>query len=156
VESEIERNAQDWFRFMVDTNLAPGLRALGFFGVGRRFRIEGPGHWGEIAVEQARSFTARTVRFTVHVGVISRDEWAEQLRVRPYYPANETVRPQWSGWQAPIGEVVTVAGLPIGELWWELEVGRPFERMAKEILTAIRVFGLPAMRAQMTTPQDPE
>ena len=40
MESEIERNAQDWFRFMVDTNLAPGLRALGFFGIGRRFRIE--------------------------------------------------------------------------------------------------------------------
>jgi hypothetical protein len=51
---------------------------------------------------------------------------------------------------------VTVAGQPIGELWWELEVGRPFERMAKEILTAIRVFGLPAMREQMSTPQDPE
>ena len=55
MESEIERNAQDWFRFMVDTNLAPGLRALGFFGVGRRFRIESPQHWGEIAVEQSKS-----------------------------------------------------------------------------------------------------
>ena len=53
--------------------------------VGRRFRIESNRHWGEVLVEQTRSFTARAVRFTVHVGVISRDEWAEQLRVRPYY-----------------------------------------------------------------------
>ncbi|MCT2586055.1 DUF4304 domain-containing protein [Actinophytocola gossypii] len=148
MESDIERNAQDWFRFMVDTNLAPGLRALGFFGVGRRFRIEGVRHWGEVLVEQARSFTARAVRFTVHVGVISRDEWAEQLRVRPYYPAGEVTQSH-AGWQAPIGELVTVAGHPIGELWWELEVGRPFDSLANEVLTAVREFALPAMRTRM-------
>lgn len=149
MESEIERNAQDWFRFMVDTDLAPGLRALGFFGVGRRFRIEGPRHWGEIAVEQARSFTARAVRFTLHIGVMSRDEWAEQLRVRPYYPASEAAKAQWMGWQAPIGSVVEVAGYPIGELWWELEVGRPFQSLAREVLMTVREHALPAMRTQM-------
>ncbi len=148
MESDIERNAQDWFRFMVDTNLAPGLRALGFFGVGRRFRIEGSRHWGEVLVEQARSFTARAVRFTVHVGVISRDEWAEQLRVRPYYPAGEVTRTHM-GWRAPIGELVTVAGYPIGELWWELEVGRPFDSLSNEVLTAVREFALPAIRTRM-------
>ena len=148
MESDIERNAQDWFRFMVDTNLAPGLRALGFFGVGRRFRIEGTRHWGEVLVEQARSFTARAVRFTVHVGVISRDEWAEQLRVRPYYPAGEVTQSH-AGWQAPIGELVTVAGHPIGELWWELEIGRPFDSLANEVLTAVREFALPAMHTRM-------
>lgn len=148
MESDIERNAQDWFRFMVDTNLAPGLRALGFFGVGRRFRIEGARHWGEVLVEQARSFTARAVRFTVHVGVISRDEWAEQLRVRPYYPAGEVTRTHM-GWQAPIGELVTVSGHPIGELWWELEVGRPFDSLSNEVLTAVREFALPAIKTRM-------
>lgn len=148
MESDIERNAQDWFRFMVDTNLAPGLRALGFFGVGRRYRIESSRHWGEVLVEQARSFTARAVRFTVHVGVISRDEWAEQLRVRPYYPAGEVTRTHM-GWQAPIGELVTVAGYPIGELWWELEVGRPFDSLSNEVLMAVREFALPAIRTRM-------
>ena len=151
MDSELEHNAQEWFRFMVDTNLAPGLRALGFFGVGRRFRIESNRHWGEVVVEQARSFTARAVRFTVHVGVISRDEWNAQLRVRPYYPASKISRLQKTGlgWQAPIGELVTVAGQPIGELWWELEVGRPFDSLAREVLTAVREFALPAMRDRM-------
>jgi hypothetical protein len=149
VESELERNAQEWFRFMVDSNLAPGLRALGFFGVGRRFRIESNRHWGEVIVEQARSFTARAVRFTVHVGVISRDEWAEQLRVRPYYPSGQIGHAQTTGWQAPIGDLVTVAGHPIGELWWELEIGRPFDSLAREVLTAVREFALPAMRDRM-------
>jgi hypothetical protein len=150
VESEIERNAQDWFRFMVDTNLAPGLRALGFFGVGRRFRIEGPKHWGEITVEQSRSYTARAVRFTLHIGVMSRDEWAEQLRVRPYYPASEPAKAQWMSWHAPIGEVVEVAGHLIGELWWELEVGRPFQALAREVLMTVKEHALPAMQSRMT------
>jgi len=153
VESELERNAEEWFRYMVDTNLAPGLRALGFFGVGRRFRIESNRHWGEVVVEQARSFTARAVRFTVRVGVISRDEWAHQLRVRPYSPVTRpvptTTENAGAGWQAPIGELVTVAGFPIGELWWELEVGRPFDKMAREVLSAVREFALPAMRERM-------
>jgi len=134
---------------MVDTNLAPGLRALGFFGVGRRFRIESNRHWGEVLVEQVRSYTDRAVRFTVHVGVISRDEWAAQLRVRPYYPAGEVAHAQTTGWQAPIGQLVTVAGHPIGELWWELEVGRPFDSLAGEVLAAVREFALPAMRDRM-------
>jgi len=154
VESELERNAEEWFRFMVDSNLAPGLRALGFFGVGRRFRIESNRHWGEVVVEQTRSFTARAVRFTVHVGVISRDEWASQLRVRPYSGKPVPIQTSNSetsnsGWQAPIGELVTVAGHPIGELWWELEVGRPFDSLAREVLSAVREFALPAMRDRM-------
>lgn len=136
---------------MVDANLAPGLRALGFFGVGRRFRIESNRHWGEVVVEQARSFAAQAVRFTVHVGVISRDEWAQQLRVRPYYPASKVspIQATGAGWQAPIGELVVVAGHPIGELWWELEVGRPFDSLAREVLMAVRQFALPAMRDRM-------
>jgi hypothetical protein len=151
VESEFERNAEEWFRFMVDTDLAPGLRALGFFGVGRRFRIESNRHWGEVVVEETRSSTERAVRFTVHVGVISRDEWAHQLRVRPYYPVSKPTptKTAGAGWQAPIGELVTVAGFPIGELWWELEVGRPFDKLAGEVLTAVREFALPAMRERM-------
>lgn len=149
MESGIERNAEEWFRFMVDTNLAPGLRALGFFGVGLRFRIESNRHWGEILVEQAPPLTTKAVRFTVQVGVISRDEWAEQLRVRPYSPAGEAAHTQTTGWRAPIGELVTVAGHPIGELWWELEVGRPFDSLAREVLAAVREFALPAMRARM-------
>jgi hypothetical protein len=84
--------------------------------------------------------------------VISRDEWAEQLRVRPYYPQGTKaahIQTKGPGWQAPIGELVTVAGHPIGELWWEREVGRPFDSLAREVLSAVREFALPAMRDRM-------
>ena len=42
-----------------------------------------------------------------------------------------------------------MAGHPIGELWWELEVGRPFDSLAREVLSAVREFALPAMRDRM-------
>lgn len=149
VESDLERNTQDWFRFMVDTNLAPGFRALGFFGTGFRFRLEGEDSRGELVVEQARSFSARAVRFTVHVGVVLRDEWSAQLRVRPYYPTSEITRTERTSWQVPIGELVTVGGYPVGDLWWELELGRPFKTLSKEILTTVREFALPAIRDRL-------
>jgi hypothetical protein len=54
-----------------------------------------------------------------------------------------------AGWEAPIGELVTVAGFPIGELWWELEAGKPFDSLSREVLSAVREFALPAMRERM-------
>lgn len=149
MEPDIERNAQDWFRFMVETNLAPGIRALGFFGTGLRFRLDGDDCCGELVLEQTRSFSARTVRFTLLVGVISRDEWSAQLRVRPYYPTSEITRTERTSWQAPIGDLVTVSGYPVGDLWWELEVGKPFKGMAAEIISTVREFALPAIQDRM-------
>lgn len=144
MEAGTDRSAQDWFRLMVDMNLAPGLRALGFAGTGRRFRMEIDRHWAEISLDQAASLTTGRVRFTLHLRVLARDEWTEQLRVRPYYPA--AARPTLhTTWESPIGGVVYVAGHPIGELWWELEVGQPFDSLAQEILDALHHFGLPAL-----------
>jgi len=69
--------------------------------------------------------------------------------VRPYYPASESTKAQWMGWQAPIASVVQVGGYPIGELWWELEVGRPFQALAREVLMTVQEYALPAMRERM-------
>jgi hypothetical protein len=149
VEAGTDRSAQDWFRLMIDSGLAPGLRELGFFGSGRRFRMEVDRHWAEVLVSQSPSLVDGAVRFTLTMSVLSRDEWAEQLRVRPYYPARTPRGVMRTGWQAPIGQLVVVGGYPIGDLWWELGVGQPFESLANEILTTVRIFGLPAMCHQI-------
>jgi hypothetical protein len=145
VEAGTDRSAQDWFRLMVDLGLAPGLRELGFVGAGRRFRMEVDRHWAEVHLLQSASLAERRVRFTLNLRVLFRDEWTEQLRVRPYYPAPGPRSPMRTAWEAPIGELVTVGGYPIEDLWWELEVGQPFDSLAAEVLTALRTFGLPAI-----------
>jgi hypothetical protein len=133
---------------MIDMGLAPGLRALGFVGAGHRFRMEVDRHWAEITVTQSQSLSEGRVRFTLNLRVLYRDEWAEQLRVRPYTPATSP-SPLRTGWESPIGGIVTVGGYPIEDLWWELEVGQPFDSLAREVLSTLRTFGLPAITHQI-------
>lgn len=147
MEAGTDRSAQDWFRLMIDMGLAPGLRALGFVGAGRRFRMEIDRHWAEIVLTQSASLTTGRVRFTLLLRVLHRDEWTEQLRVRPYYPSAGTRPTLQTTWEAPIGSLVLVGGHPIEDLWWELEVGQPFDSLSQEVLTTLRHFGLPALTA---------
>ncbi len=149
MEAGTDRGAQDWFRLMIDMGLAPGMRALGFVGAGRRFRMEVDGYWAEVAVTQSQSLSEGRVRFTLNLRVLYRDEWAEQLRVRPYTPTLAPGSPMRTGWEAPIGSIVTVGGYPIEDLWWELEVGQPFESLAREVLSTLRTYGLPAITHQI-------
>lgn len=143
MEAGTNRSAQDWFRRMLDTGLAPGLSALGFTGFGRRFRLAAGRVWAEVVVLQSPSLSPGCVRFTLLLRVLTRDEWSEQLRVRPYYPAS--AHPAIPRWESPIGRLVTVGGYPIHDLWWELEAGHPFASLAEEVLTTLHTHGLPAL-----------
>src|SRR6266540_5233442 len=98
---------------MIDMGLAPGLRTLGFTGAGRRFRMEIDRHWAEVFITESPSLLEATVRFTLTLRVLTKDEWTEQLRVRPYYPTRTRREPTTIGWEAPIGTLVTVGGYPI-------------------------------------------
>ena len=86
----------------------------------------------------------------IKLGVLHRDEWTEQLPVRPYYPAAGRPTLQTS-WESPIGAVVLVGGHPVEDLWWELEVGQPFDSLAQEVLSALSHFGLPAISHHIRT-----
>lgn len=101
MEAGTDRSAQDWFRLMIDMGLAPGLRTLGFVGAGRRFRMEIDNHFAEITLLQSAALTSGRVRFTLHLRVLHRDEWAEQLRVRPYYPAGAARPTLQTTWESP-------------------------------------------------------
>jgi hypothetical protein len=130
---------------MIDMGLTPGMRALGFTATGRRFRMQMDRHWAEVTIVESQSLTSECVRFTLRLRVLYRDEWAEQLRVRPYYPQSPTRDTPQPGWESTIGELVTVGGYPIDDLWWELETGQAFDTLTDEVLTTLRTFGLPAI-----------
>jgi hypothetical protein len=155
VEAGTNRSAQDWFRLMVDMGLAPGLRALGFIGTGQRFRRELERHWAEITITQSQSLAEGCVRFTLHLRVLPKDEWSAQLRVRPYSTPGTAPGPTPEPpvlWESPLGALVSVGGFPMGDLWWDLEVGQPFDSLAREVLTILRTFGLPAITRHTTSP----
>jgi hypothetical protein len=142
VEQGAVRNADEWFRLMVETGLAPGLRALGLVGKGKRYRLVRDAHVGQISILQSNA-GPRSTRFTLALSVMAHDEWSSQLRIRPYLRGSAQVG---TGWQERIGNLVLVgAGMPIGDLWWRVDVGKPFGSLSREVLTAVREFGLPAM-----------
>lgn len=149
MESGAELSAQGWFRLMVRARLAPGLRGYGFIGSGQTFRASIDDYYAQVTLQQAPVATTRYVRFTADLSVVQRNEWDEQLRVRPYYGARPN--PSAAGWTARIGELMSVGGFPIGELWWELDAGRPFESLADEVVSAVRWYGLPAMMEQIAS-----
>ncbi|WP_139190631.1 DUF4304 domain-containing protein [Actinokineospora iranica] len=141
------RNADEWFRLMVDTDLAPGLRALGFSGSGRRYRLTRDAHVGQVSILQSSRGTPESTRFTLVLSVTATDEWSSQLRIRPYLRA---AGHPGTGWQERIGNLIRVGGgTPIGDLWWNIEAGKPFRLLANEVLTAVREFGLPALVDQI-------
>ncbi len=147
VEAGAVRNADEWFRLMVDTGLAPGLRALGLAGSGRHYRVTRDAHVGQVSILQSAPTTPKTTTFTLALSVNATDEWASQLRIRPYL---RTAGHQGAGWQERIGNLMLVGGgVPIGDLWWKVEAGKPFAALAAEVLTAVREFGLPAMYDQI-------
>ena len=143
--------APDWFRLMVDRELAPGLRELGFGAIGGRFGMEVNRHWAEVTVIESRSMLEHSVRFTLRLSMLCRDEWSAQLRVRPYYPTRAPGGGARMDWEAPIGQLVVVGGYQIGELWWEIEAGQPFQSLAQEVLSTVRNFGIPAIRQRIHT-----
>lgn len=149
VESGAELSAQGWFRLMVRTRLAPGLRGYGFIGSGQTFRASLDGYYAQVTLQQATVESKRYVRFTADLSIMQRNEWDEQLRVRPYYGSRQ--HPTAAGWTARIGELMSVGGFPIGDLWWELDAGRPFDSLAEEVVSAVREFGLPAMVEQIAS-----
>jgi hypothetical protein len=149
VASGAELSAQGWFRLMVRSRLAPGLRGYGFIGSGHTFRSSIDGYYAQVTLQQVAAASTSYVRFTADLSVVRRNEWDEQLRVRPYYGSRP--QPSAPGWSARIGELISVGGFPIGEMWWELDAGRPFESLADEVVSAVRWYALPAMMEQIAS-----
>ncbi|PPK67962.1 DUF4304 domain-containing protein [Actinokineospora auranticolor] len=148
VEAGAVRNADEWFRLMVETGLAPGLRALGLAGTGRTFKVVRDAHVGQVSILQSTRSSAYSTRFTLSLSVTPTDEWASQLRIRPYALA---AGHRGYGWQERIGNLMLVGGgVPIGDLWWKIEAGKPFASLSDEVLTAVREFGIPAIEHQIS------
>ena len=138
--------AQETYDWMMKSQIAPRLRALGFKGSGQSYELPSPDHWVMLGFQKSQWSDAADVRFTVNVLVVSRELWDEQRKERAYLPARPTANRLWGEfvWQRRIGRL-----LPAGEdIWWEVKPGMPTEQVADIVLRAVEDHALPAVRAR--------
>jgi hypothetical protein len=65
-------SAQETFRNLMKTLIAPGLRALGFKGSGQNYQLPSDDHWAMLGFQKSVSSDSETIRFTINVLVVSR------------------------------------------------------------------------------------
>jgi hypothetical protein len=139
--------AQETFRELVKSQLAPGLRALGFKGSGRSYELRSPEHWAMLGLQASQWSDSQHLQFTVNLLVVARDVWDEESAKRPHLGSKPSpnTHPGTFAWWARLGTL-----MPQGrDTWWEVRAGQSTEALAREVLDAVEASGLPALRARL-------
>jgi uncharacterized protein DUF4304 len=125
------------------------LRSLGLKGSGQSYEIRSDRYWALVGFQKSVASSADAVTFTVNLQVHSRDAWARAYDERPSIgakPSANTLVGVEGTWWSRIGKLLPDAS----DRWWRIESGSPIEPVADEVITALRDYGLPEMRRQMT------
>ena len=144
--------AQERFDEMMKGLVAPALRAHGFTGSGRSYRIPSQEWWALLGFQKSRYNDARAMQFTINVSVTPKKAWADarigQEHWMPERPSpNTRYAAPW--WGARIGLL-----LPQREdKWWILSPESESAKVAAEVVNAIRDVALPAMLERMKAQQ---
>jgi hypothetical protein len=136
---------------MLRERVAPGLRELGFRGSGQRFHIPSSTHWALLGFQKSKWSDQRHVSFTINMTVVSHVAW-EQARQqypwmdeRPRAVVSEDAKRIDGYWHSRIGKVMPDKQ----DKWWDLGPGVDVDRLALEVVSAVRWFGLPEMRRHL-------
>jgi hypothetical protein len=145
-ESMRAPTAQEAFKEMLRSAIAPALRALGFKGSGQTFELADERFWAFLGFQKSLSSDRSVVKFTVNLCVIDKAQYSKAREEASYLPAKPTPNVRGGpGWWERIGEVLPQRH----DLWWMLREGDPTVALAKQVVLAIEAHGLPAMRARM-------
>jgi hypothetical protein len=144
-------NAQETFREMLKSQIAPALRARGFVGSGRRYELPDAERWAVLGF-QTWVRESPTLDFTLNILVVERDVW-EDARSRvsrlPDRPnANVFWYPDPPVWQQRIGSLVPDHP-GSGDIWWRVEPDGATRSVADAVVWSIDDFVLPALRGQL-------
>jgi hypothetical protein len=142
----VER-AQETFTRMMQREIAPALRELGFKGSGQSFTLPSHTHWALLGFQRSRWGDSKEVRFTVNVTVVEKRAWEELRATRPHLGARPSpnVREPAPAWTERIGLL-----LPAGtDLWWPVPANASTARVADEVVAAIRDYALPEIARQI-------
>jgi Domain of unknown function (DUF4304) len=133
---------------MIKTQLAPGLRSLGFKGSGRNYELPDPDYWAMLGFQASMYSDRMEVRFAINLLVVSRETWERETASRSYLGAKPGANwgPGPFAWWERLGILMPDGG----DKWWRVKAGQNTDELARELIDAIERYGLPAMRARMS------
>jgi hypothetical protein len=139
--------AQERFLTIVREQIAPGLRAVGFRGSGSVYTLPDDGVWRLLGFQRSRSSDRRRVQFTINLTVADRVGWEAARQVEPWLGA----RPSGNGKYLLAPDVFRFTRIgPLmpnhQDLWWDVHAGEAGGRMAEEVLSVIKTYGIPWLR----------
>ena len=142
---QIGPSARDTFAEMMQTTVKPELEQLGLRVSNTTFRLPAPDHYAALGIQQSRDNVWIRLMFTVNLRVVSNADWAAySARIGDNSPpdpmTNEAV-----GWGERLGHLTPERA----DKWWTVWGGFPADDVAKDLVTAIRDYGLPVMREKL-------
>jgi hypothetical protein len=142
----VER-AQDAFKRMMQEQVAPALRRLGFKGSGQTFTLPSDTHWALIGFQKSVWGNSHELRFTVNLTVVGKQAWESARVERPFLGARPTANTSYGfpTWRQRIGFLLPERL----DLWWPVVAGSSTESAAEEVIAAIRDYALPEMNLQV-------
>ncbi len=138
--------AQDVFKELLQSTVAPALGAHGLKGSGQVFELPDERFWALLGFQKSTYSDRSKVKFTINLCVVSKAEYGEARRESSYLPAKPSPNIQGGpGWWQRIGYLLPERR----DYWWTIGERDPIHQVAEQVLQAITEFGLPALRAQM-------
>jgi hypothetical protein len=143
--------AQDNFKGMLRECVSPALRAEGFKGSAGIYYLPSDSHWVGIGFQRHQVVcTAQRIKFTINLKVISRTAW-EQARQEAMGSFSEHSLPE-----KPSPNVCDEGWWRIGKVmpdrldrWWWLRADEDFHPVAEEVVSALRTWGFPSLKAEL-------
>jgi hypothetical protein len=139
--------AQETFLTIMREQIAPGLRAVGFRGSGSVYTLLDDRVWRLLGFQRSRSSDRRRVRFTVNLTAADRVGWEAARQVEPWLGA----RPSGNGNYLLSPDVFSFTRIGLlmpshQDLWWDVNAEETGSRIAEEVLSVIKTYGVPWLR----------
>jgi Domain of unknown function (DUF4304) len=143
---EAMTTAPEMYRVLLRDRVAPALRAMGFKGSGRLYKLDDGQCFARLGFQASRYNTLGEVRFAINLCVVGRRSWAEARERADHLPEVPQVGVYYGTYAEP-GFSARLGNLfpdPVDH-WWTIRREEPAEAVAEEVIAAVRDYGLPAL-----------
>lgn len=128
--------------------IAPRLRALGFVGSGRTFRLPNPeAHFALLGFQRCRYSDPELARVTANVSFYRAEEWREARTRQPSLPATPGANTVYSvGWHERVGYLLP---FPHDHWWPVTSAHEDAALVASDVLAVVEAYVLPQLLARI-------